>query len=293
MAGWTWRTSRSRAIWRGRGDVHLVAHSVSPELAALPQRARARRPTPVRRPSVRRADPARRRRDACNAAWRRQRTFALWPTAATRIWVISTGFTTCTRLSSRWPLGLSNRLKVAWKHRRYVAEERQALARARLVICNSNRTADDVVRLAGVARDRTRVVYYGIEPAVFGAVDAAERDAARRTLGRSDGAAGWRSLSARSAIGARASTRCSARGKRSVAAGTGTSIWLSPAPAPSSMRGRRAPRASCPRAACASWDSGATCRRCSRPAIVLIHPAGTKPTVSASTRRSAAVCRRS
>ena len=79
--------------------------------------------------------------------------------------------------------GLSNRLKVAWKHRRYVAEERQALARARLVICNSNRTADDVVRLAGVARDRTRVVYYGIDQAAFGAVDPAARASARRALG--------------------------------------------------------------------------------------------------------------
>ena len=46
---------------------------------------------------------------------------------------------------------LRNRLRVARNHRRYVAEERQALDRARLVICNSNRTADDVVRLAGVA----------------------------------------------------------------------------------------------------------------------------------------------
>ncbi len=81
--------------------------------------------------------------------------------------------------------GLSNRLKVAWKHRRYVAEERQALARARLVICNSHRTADDVVRLAGVARERTRVVYYGIEPTMFGPVDGAEREASRRTLGLS------------------------------------------------------------------------------------------------------------
>ena len=53
-------------------------------------------------------------------------------------------------------VGLSNRLRVAWNHKRYVAEERQALDRARLVICNSNRTADDVVRLAGVARDRTQ-----------------------------------------------------------------------------------------------------------------------------------------
>jgi len=51
------------------------------------------------------------------------------------------------------------------------------------VICNSNRTADDVVKLAGVARDRTRVIYYGIDALTFRRVDAAERDAARRMLG--------------------------------------------------------------------------------------------------------------
>ena len=78
--------------------------------------------------------------------------------------------------------GLSNRVRVARNHRRYVAEEKQALDRARLVICNSNRTADDVVRLAGVARDRTRVIYYGIDAVKFRGVDAAERDAARHTL---------------------------------------------------------------------------------------------------------------
>ena len=79
--------------------------------------------------------------------------------------------------------GLANRLRVGWNHRRYVAEEHQALAHARVVICNSKRTADDVVSLAGVARDRTRVVYYGIDPVRFCRVDAAEREAARRALG--------------------------------------------------------------------------------------------------------------
>jgi glycosyltransferase involved in cell wall biosynthesis len=78
---------------------------------------------------------------------------------------------------------LGNRLRVARNHKRYVVDEQQALARARLVICNSNRTADDVVKLSGVARDRTRVIYYGIDSVKFRRVDAAERDAARRMLG--------------------------------------------------------------------------------------------------------------
>ena len=79
--------------------------------------------------------------------------------------------------------GFRNRLRVGWNHKRYVAEERQALGHSRLVICNSNRTADDVVKLAGVARDRTRVVYYGIDPARFSKVVAAEREASRQALG--------------------------------------------------------------------------------------------------------------
>ena len=79
-------------------------------------------------------------------------------------------------------LGLRNRLLAAPRHRRYVADEHQALCRARLVVCNSNRTADDVVRL-GVARDRTLVVYYGTDPQAFGLVGAEERSAARHALG--------------------------------------------------------------------------------------------------------------
>lgn len=167
----------------GRGTVHLVAHGVSPELAALPNvRAHAvPRPFGVHRfgePLLR------------STAGRVHRSLAS-PDLRT---VANGGNADLGDLN--WvhyvhaafepeAFGLSNRLKVAWPHRRYVAEERQALARARLVICNSHRTADDVVRLAGVARERTRVVYYGIEQTMFGPVDGAEREASRRTLGLS------------------------------------------------------------------------------------------------------------
>jgi glycosyltransferase involved in cell wall biosynthesis len=79
-------------------------------------------------------------------------------------------------------VGLRNRLRARWSRQRYLADEQQALGRARLVICNSHRTADDVVRL-GVPRDRTAVVYYGIDPAAFAPIAAAEREAARRAVG--------------------------------------------------------------------------------------------------------------
>lgn len=81
--------------------------------------------------------------------------------------------------------GIVNRIRVSSNHRRYVADERQALNRARIVICNSERTADDVTKV-GVSRDRTRVVYYGIDASRFGPITSAERVAARRALGLPD-----------------------------------------------------------------------------------------------------------
>ena len=53
------------------------------------------------------------------------------------------------------------------RHRRYVAAERRALGRARLIICNSTRTMSDVVHCAGVHANRVRRVYYGIDSARF------------------------------------------------------------------------------------------------------------------------------
>jgi glycosyltransferase involved in cell wall biosynthesis len=78
--------------------------------------------------------------------------------------------------------GTWNRMRVSTNHRRYLAQERQALGRARVVICNSRRTVEDVVN-AGVPRERARVVYYGIDAAKFGPVDDLERARARQSLG--------------------------------------------------------------------------------------------------------------
>ena len=78
--------------------------------------------------------------------------------------------------------GAWNSIRVKTHHRRYLAQERQALGRARVVICNSRRTAEDVVS-AGVPRERTRVVYYGTDASRFGPVGEIERERARHTLG--------------------------------------------------------------------------------------------------------------
>jgi glycosyltransferase involved in cell wall biosynthesis len=67
-------------------------------------------------------------------------------------------------------------------HQYYLARERRALRRARLVMCNSRRTAEDVRDRVGVPSDRIRVVYYGSDPVAFAPVDAEERRAARAAL---------------------------------------------------------------------------------------------------------------
>jgi glycosyltransferase involved in cell wall biosynthesis len=63
--------------------------------------------------------------------------------------------------------GPARRLRYRFYHRRYTTSERRAIGRARLVIANSQRTADDVRGLLGVPVDRIRVVYYGIDAERF------------------------------------------------------------------------------------------------------------------------------
>jgi len=65
----------------------------------------------------------------------------------------------------------------------YLARERRALQHAKLVICNSRRTADDLRDAAGVRPERMRVVYYGSDPVSFAAATRADREVARTQLG--------------------------------------------------------------------------------------------------------------
>ncbi len=75
---------------------------------------------------------------------------------------------------------------VATRHRRYLAAERRALGRARLIICNSTRTMNDVVHCAGVQANRVRRVYYGIDSGRFHPVP--DSAAAKARLGFCAGA---------------------------------------------------------------------------------------------------------
>jgi glycosyltransferase involved in cell wall biosynthesis len=160
-------------------EVHIVSHRVSPELASLP----AVRAHIVPRPlgAERLGEPLLRK-----SAERWQRRLA-----GDRVRVVANGGNVDAG-DVNWvhyvhaafvpeAAGAWNQLRVKSNHRRYVRQEHESLHRASVVICNSNRTADDVVN-TGVSRDRTRVVYYGVEAARFGPVDAAERASARRAL---------------------------------------------------------------------------------------------------------------
>jgi glycosyltransferase involved in cell wall biosynthesis len=75
------------------------------------------------------------------------------------------------------------RAVAATGRRLFLARERAALMRAPAVICNSERTAEDVRRHYGIAQDRVRVVYYGTDVHSFGPVTSDERVEARRALG--------------------------------------------------------------------------------------------------------------
>jgi glycosyltransferase involved in cell wall biosynthesis len=76
---------------------------------------------------------------------------------------------------------------VALIHRRDLAAERAALLAARVVICNSRRTRDDVIERVGVDPSRVRIIYYGGDPVRFSLANSAEREAARTALSQPPG----------------------------------------------------------------------------------------------------------
>ena len=79
--------------------------------------------------------------------------------------------------------GFRRRVLARFAHAYYARRERAALGRARLVLCNSKRTAQDVHERIGIEAARTRVVYYGSDASQFSLVSEQERTASRRELG--------------------------------------------------------------------------------------------------------------
>ena len=150
---------------RGEGDIHLVAHRVSSDLSAYPSIHVHRVPRPLglhslgepllTRVATRRAREIRAAGghvvanggnvDAGDVSWVHYVHAAYKPSAA----------------------GALNVAITATKHRWYVAAERRALTGARLIICNSARTVNDVIDGIGIDPKRVRRVYYGIDPVRF------------------------------------------------------------------------------------------------------------------------------
>jgi glycosyltransferase involved in cell wall biosynthesis len=150
---------------RGEGDIHLVAHRVSSDLSAYPSIHVHGVPRPfglhsLGEPLLTKIATRRAREilaagghvvanggnvDAGDVSWVHYVHAAYKPSAA----------------------GALNAAITATKHRWYVAAERRALTGARLIICNSARTVNDVVDGVGIDPKRVGRVYYGIDPVRF------------------------------------------------------------------------------------------------------------------------------
>ena len=164
-----------------RGDeVHLVAHRVAEDLAAMPN---------VRVHAVARPLGAHLAGAPLLARETGRQRATLGSTAhvlvnggnaagpATWVHYLHAAYEARARASLR------SRVSSVVGRRYYLARERAVLSRASLVICNSRRTAEDVYRYYRVAESRLRVVYYGVDAEVFGPTDESERRAARAALG--------------------------------------------------------------------------------------------------------------
>ena len=165
-----------------RGDVHLVTHRAWPDLASLPSVTLHQVPRPLGKHALGSALLSR----AGRRVWRQLRPSGVHA-------VVNGG--NCRLAAANWVHylhaayvpsiagSLLHRSKVSLTHRRDLADERMALREARIVICNSHRTRDDVIAQIGVEAAKAHVVYYGSDPIRFGLVGDAERIAAKSALG--------------------------------------------------------------------------------------------------------------
>jgi glycosyltransferase involved in cell wall biosynthesis len=79
--------------------------------------------------------------------------------------------------------GPVRRLKAAAYDRAARAAERASLARARVVVANSERTRSDLIDRLGLPAERVHTVYYGVDPERFRPATPAEKAEARARLG--------------------------------------------------------------------------------------------------------------
>lgn len=161
-------------------EVHLVAHRVAAELASLPSVRTHVVPRPFGRPWL-----------GMGALDRQGRRWARRLAASGARIMVNGG--NCRWGGVNWvhyvhaayAAPVRRRLRggwQAWKHRRFLADERRALRLARCILANSERTRRDLIERLGLPADRIHVVYYGCDPALAPPAEA-ECALARRALG--------------------------------------------------------------------------------------------------------------
>jgi len=168
-----------------RGPVHLVTHRASEDLAAHPNVTVHLVPRPLGRNML--GEPLLAwagRRWARRLARDRLRVVVnggncLWPDVN---WIHYVHAAFPTPATGGW----IHRAKTRVHHALSLRSERLALRAARVLVCNSRRTASDVVNRLGVEPDRVRVVYLGVDPRQFHSITPDERIAARNWLGWDD-----------------------------------------------------------------------------------------------------------
>lgn len=79
--------------------------------------------------------------------------------------------------------GLARRLIHEWKRRAFLAEERAAIAQARVVITASGVTRRHLVERLAVPEEKVQTVYYGVDPEAVHPGNTAERATTRTQMG--------------------------------------------------------------------------------------------------------------
>lgn len=79
--------------------------------------------------------------------------------------------------------GRRERANARAKHATFKLFERLALSMARLIIANSEKTKREIIERLGIAEERIRTVYYGIDPVRFRPATAADRERSLHALG--------------------------------------------------------------------------------------------------------------
>jgi glycosyltransferase involved in cell wall biosynthesis len=165
--------------------VHLVAHRVDPELAAHPNVTVHIVPRPFGKHLL--GQPLLAHTGRQWAARLAREGFRVVVNGGNCLWP-DVNWVHCVHAAYPTPKsgGAIRRLKQEFVHSRDRRSERRAIRSARLVLCNSRRTANDVVERLGVRAERVRVVYFGCEPQRLTPVTAAHRAECRRRLGWDD-----------------------------------------------------------------------------------------------------------